>query len=249
MGKRARSILVALSFTLLASGLVSVIIFSSGSGSQFLFAPEVSPSVSSSQMYLNATSLISSTSGGTTILLPEKLSASLTLSSLMVVFGTISADRRHESRYKKLRNRVMDEVAASPGIHLRELHRYVGCAMGALQYHVRNLEAEGVIFSYKNGNSRHFFLSGFSSDEQVLRLASLARNPTVQSILMQSISHGRITQAELSRILGLDKSLVSYYVSSLLKADVMRAIRVFGREKPLVLMDWVKPALSSIGVY
>jgi DNA-binding Lrp family transcriptional regulator len=249
MGKRARSILAALAFTLLASGLVSVIIFSSGSGNQSLFAPEVSSSVSSDQMYLNATSLISSTSGGTTILLPEKLTASLTLTSLMAVFGTISTERRHESRYKKLKDRVVDEVAASPGIHLRELHRYVGCAMGALQYHVRNLEAEGMIFSYKNGNSRHFFISGFSTEEQVLRLASLARNPTVNSILQQSVIHGRITQAELSRTLGIDKSLVSYYVSSLLKAEVMRTIRVFGREKPLVLMEWVEPVLSSIGVY
>ncbi|MHA2192625.1 MAG: winged helix-turn-helix transcriptional regulator, partial [Candidatus Thorarchaeota archaeon] len=62
------------------------------------------------------------------------------------------------------------------------------------------------------------------------------------------VSNGRITQAELSRTLSVDKSLVSYYVSGLVDADILKTIRVFGREKPLVISDWARSSIISLGL-
>ncbi|MCK4566648.1 MAG: winged helix-turn-helix transcriptional regulator, partial [Candidatus Thorarchaeota archaeon] len=172
------------------------------------------------------------------------VSKSVDLGFFALIIGTISIERNKDKRILKLRDRIADEVSASPGIHLRELHRTLGCAMGALQYHLKNLENDGQVVSLRAGNVRHIFPPEYSSEERVLLLTALARNPTVGSILNECMKNGQTTQAEISRDLDVDKSLISYYTSTLLKAEILRSIKVFGREKPVILTDWARTALT-----
>ena len=181
---------------------------------------------------------------GTLSALNGWMSKSLDLGFVALIIGTISLERTKDKRVLKLRDRIADEVAANPGIHLRELHRTIGCAMGALQYHLKNLENDGEVVSLRAGNVRHIFPPGYSTEERVLLLTALARNPTVGSILTECMKNGQTTQAEISRDLDVDKSLISYYTSSLLKADILRSIKVFGREKPVILTDWARTTLT-----
>jgi DNA-binding MarR family transcriptional regulator len=167
---------------------------------------------------------------------------------LIAVFGTISMERSREKRPLRLRDRILDEVAANPGVHLRELHRSIGCAMGALQYHLRILESDGQVTSLRNGNVRHLFSADFSAEERVQLLMAMARNPTVSSILSECSRNGQTTQADISRTLDIDKSLVSYYVGSLLDAGILNSVKVFGREKPVILTDWARTAIDSMDV-
>jgi len=259
--KTFRNFIVGLSFLLLATSLTGLVLSGFGPMNAQLIAQEVSDSsavpvmdIQPSMQWLHNTSTIdfrlsSLLSGiGTSVFSLDYLSSSIMPGSLVLALGTISLERRDQERLEKLRNRVIDEISTYPGIHLRELHRSIGCAMGALQYHLNNLENEGMIVSVRNGNSRHLFLNGYSSEEHELRLAAFSRNPIIHSILMECANNGRITQAELSRALSVDKSLVSYYVSGLVDADILRIIRVFGREKPLVLSDWARSSIISLGL-
>lgn len=210
---------------------------------------DLSPTMSTNQAPTLSTLLnYGQVSGGTSLILPRGITDFLGQSLGALILGTVVVDRRRESRVSKLRDRVVDEVAASPGIHLRELRRHLDCAMGALQYHLRNLEKESVITSIKIGNSKHFFINDYSVDEPTLELTAQLRNPTVQVIVKECMSNGRITQAELSRTMNLDKSLISYYVGGLIKAGVLRTIKVFGREKPLMLTEWAGLAITQLGL-
>ena len=256
--KTFRNFIVGLSFLLLATSLTGLVLSGfSPTGTQII-AQEVSDSsavpvidIQTSMQWLHNTSSVDFSSFlseiGTSVVSID-LSNSILPGSFILALGTISLERRDQERLEKLRDRVIDEISTYPGIHLRELHRSIGCAMGALQYHLNNLENEGMIVSVRNGNSRHLFLKGYSSENHVLRLAAFSRNPTIHSILIECASNGRITQAELSRILSVDKSLVSYYVSGLVDADILRTIRVFGREKPLILSDWARNSINSLGL-
>lgn len=172
------------------------------------------------------------------------VSDTLDISLMALIIGTISIERERDRRILKLRDRIAEEIGANPGIHLRELHRSIGCAMGALQYHLKSLEDEGVVKSLRAGNVRHVFPQGYSDDNRILLLTALARNPTVGAILSECMNNGQTTQAEISRILDVDKSLISYYTSSLLKSDILRTVKVFGREKPVILTDWARTALT-----
>lgn len=182
------------------------------------------------------------TTGGTS-LFPNRALGTANNSFSLFAVGTVASGRKEDRQTSNLRSRIHKYINGHPGIHLRELRRCIGCAMGTLQYHLSLLEDEGIIKSIRVGNTRHFFPDGFSSKNQILRLTALARNPIIHSIVNECTSTNPVTRAELSRLLGIDVSIVSYYVSHLLNFEVLRTIRVFGREKPLMLTDW---ALESL---
>jgi DNA-binding MarR family transcriptional regulator len=258
-----KQLLVGFSLALLAWGILGVFLSSTSFGGVQPMAPDLSPTLSSEQIphlfkdfsiwvgsgtktenvSLSA-QLFSWNSGGTTLSWSNSLFTAIDFGCFVIAIGTISIDRREDRKLQKLRDRILDEVATNPGIHLRELHRIIGCAMGALQYHIRFLEQDGLVISLRNGNVKHLFAPGYSSDERIMLLTAIARNPTVNSILSECASNGQTTQAEISRILSVDKSLISYYINSLLDANILRSVKVFGREKPVLLTEWARTAID-----
>ncbi|RDE16926.1 MAG: hypothetical protein C4K49_04055 [Candidatus Thorarchaeota archaeon] len=244
---QGRKATVTLFLVLLLSGALSLYFLQLKQTSQVLTLADADPWEGLTPGSIELLLAVAPFSAGTSIVLSNSLTGSLAgLTSLAVAVGTVVAERRQQERVSRLRDRVIDEVASNPGIHLRELHRSLGCAMGALQYHLRQLELGGQLVSVKNGNARHFFPSDFSSDPQTLRLASYLRSPVIGAILELCNTNDRITQADLSRTLSMDKSLVSYYVGQLIQEDILNTVRVFGREKPLVLTDWAHLALVNL---
>lgn len=251
MKLRSKKLLMLLVVALIGTGAVSFFLFNTVHSSPDLSVSDLDlvTITSNNHVTVNATILSAPISGGTTVLFPNvytKIFSPATIFSLMI--GTVVMDRRDGDRSPKLREVVVSEIDEHPGVHLRELQRTIGCAMGALQYHVRHLESSGEIVSCKLGNAKHFFASDYSSEEQVLKLTALSRNPTVRTILSEIVDQGRVTQAELSRTMSLDKSLISYYTNNLLKEDVLSVVRVFGRERPLILSDWAHSIIQSMAL-
>jgi hypothetical protein len=258
-----KKILIGLSFILVTWGIVGIALSESGMGTLDSGALDLSPIFNSNQAVLDLGYTLTTVSSGTINFTLAFISQSafgtidywvhwaphsLELGFAALVLGTISVERTRDRKALKLRDKIVDEVAASPGIHLRELHRSIGCAMGALQYHIKILEDGGEVVSIRNGNVRHIFPGDYSFEDRVLLLTALTRNPTVGSILSECARNGQTTQAEISKTLDVDKSLISYYTSSLLKADILRSIKVFGREKPVILTDWAREALISLDI-
>jgi DNA-binding Lrp family transcriptional regulator len=258
-----RKILIGLSFLLITWGIVGLALSDSGYGNLDSVAPNLLSSSNNNQAALDLGFTLSTLSSGTINITLDAITQSaigtieywthwapqsLDIGFIALIIGTISVERTRDRKALKLRDRIVDEVAANPGIHLRELHRSIGCAMGALQYHIKNLEDVGEVVSIRSGNVRHIFPADFSFENRVLLLTALARNPTIGSILSECAKNGQTTQAEISRVLNVDKSLVSYYTSSLLRADVLRSIKVFGREKPVILTDWARNALINLDI-
>ena len=249
MAAKTRYVIVAAAVTLFISGMFGLMLLNQNNTTPILMVQDISPSVGINQAPTLSTLLIyGQVSGGTSLLLPRGVTNFLGQSLSALILGTVVADRRRDARSSKLRDRVVEEISISPGIHLRELRRHLDCAMGALQYHLRNLEKESEITSVKIGNSKHFFIADYSANELTLELTAQMRNPTVQIIIRECMSNGRITQAKLSRTMGLDKSLISYYVGGLIKSGILQTIKVFGREKPLMLTDWAGLAITQLGL-
>lgn len=260
-------VLVGLSLILLSWGILGVVLSGHGFSGVESMTQDLSPSMSTASVSPDikaisiwigsATSIenisiglkfLSWNSGGTNIAWSNSLFTAIDIGCFIIALSTVSIERREDRRLQKLRERILSEVEANPGIHLRELHRIIGCAMGALQYHLRILEEEGQVISLRNRNVRHIFTPDYSSDEKVMLLTALARNPTIGSILSECAANGQTTQAVISRSLDVDKSLISYYISSLLDADILRSVKVFGREKPVLLTDWARTTIDCNGL-
>jgi len=254
-----RKLLIGISFILITWGIVGIAL--SETGFDFIDSStiDLSQSMSDNQAVLDIGYTLSVVSSGTINVTIDTIiwsaigtldfwsnwvTKSVDLGFAALIIGTISIERVKDKRLLKLRDRIAEEIALNPGIHLRELHRSIGCAMGALQYHLTNLEKEGFVSSLRAGNVRHVFPEGYSNDERVLLLTALARNPTVGAILNECLQNGQTTQADISRTLNIDKSLVSYYTSSLIDADILKTVKVFGREKPVILTDWARTSLT-----
>ena len=258
----ARNLFIGFSFLLLTWGFLGVALSGNEISPVGFAAQEASPAptpdfsavdVIVSSVLANFTSawadfMLSWARSGTIDYTIYSPTASLNVGLFAMALGTVSIERSKDKRPHRLRDRVLDEVSANPGIHLRELHRTIGCAMGALQYHLRILEAEGAITSLRNGNVRHLFAADYPAEDRVQLLTAMARNPTVSSILSECARNGRTTQADISRSLEIDKSLVSYYVSGLLDAGILNPVKVFGREKPVILTDWARTAIDCLDV-
>ncbi|MHA1882535.1 MAG: winged helix-turn-helix transcriptional regulator [Candidatus Thorarchaeota archaeon] len=239
----------AITMVLMMSGLVSLFLINFGGSGTSLALHDLSVSSDYEPVTLDLQSLVAPMTMGTSVLFSSGSFISITSSAFFALaLGTVVIDRRSEEQQPRLRDRVLDGIASNPGIHLRELQRVIGCAMGALQYHMKSLESDRSVISTRIGNSKHFFLSDFSQNEDILTLTALSRNPTISSILVEIIAKGQVTQAELSRVLSLDKSLISYYISSLLKADVLNIVRVFGRERPVILAEWASSAILDLAL-
>jgi len=255
----SRNVLIGLAFMLITWSLIGVALSSSGHGGLNLVAQDIPTASNNNQATLDLGFTLSTVRNATIQVTADAITwagigtldfwdhwttKSLDIGFVALIIGTISIERSKDKRALKLRDRISDEVNANPGIHLRELHRAIGCAMGALQYHLKNLEKDGEVISLRSGNVRHIFPPSYANEERVLLLTALARNPTVGSILSECMKNGQTTQAEISRYLDVDKSLISYYTSSLLKADILRSVKVFGREKPVILTDWARTVLT-----
>ncbi len=249
VGKSTKGLLAATVMVLMMSGLAVFLISTVQRGSAAISADEISEVASMHQAAVDCDMSFASMRMGTSVIMEDSLTNTLgNIMPSILVIGTISVDAGEKEQRVTLRARILDEIENFPGIHLRELRRHLDCAMGALQYHLSNMEDAGLVVSHRMGNTRHLFISGFTSEKRNLELAALIRNPTVASIVEKCLTNSEITQAELSRILSLDKSLVSYYVSSLLDADIIQKLKVFGREKPLVVKEWASEAISELGL-
>lgn len=248
MARKVFGLAVIVVLTLVTSGIITFLLTSMNGSDMSPLVHDMTPQSSPTYVVVELGVVTVTISGGTMVYIPETFTNPFSAASIILALGTVSTERRDDSRQRKLRDRILDEIALSPGIHLREIHRTLGCAMGALQYHINHLVRDGFIISILTGNTRHFFIPDFSNNDQVLKLTALMRNPTIRSILLESISNGRVTQAQLSRTLSLDKSLISYYTSSLVQSDILNIIKVFGRERPLVISEWAQEAITGLGL-
>ncbi|MFW9918479.1 MAG: winged helix-turn-helix transcriptional regulator [Candidatus Thorarchaeota archaeon] len=244
-----KKLCLILVFSLVTSGVFSFFYFSSINQTIDFAVQDMSPSSNGGILSLNLQTLAAPISSGTSVLFPGILTKAFSPSTIFALsLATVVIDRKTEEKAPKLRDVIVLEIYENPGIHLRELQRNVGCAMGALQYHLRNLEQCNDIMSVKVGNSKHFFASDYSPDDQVLKLSALSRNPTIRTILSEVFEKGRVTQAELSRTMSLDKSLISYYTGTLLDAEILNTVRVFGRERPLILSEWAHTTIQNLAL-
>jgi hypothetical protein len=246
---RAKKLLFILIFSLVTSGILSYFYFNNLASPADMAVQDLSFSSGSNMVTFDIHVLAAPVSSGTAVLFPGILTKAFSPSTIFaLVLGTVAAERKNDERAPKLRDLIVSEISQSPGIHLRELHRSIGCAMGALQYHLKYLEDTGQLVTVKVGNSKHFFDADYSDDMNVLTLCAMSRNPTIRTILEQVFEEGRVTQADLSRKMTLDKSLISYYTGSLLDAGILNTVRVFGRERPLVLTDWAHSTIETLAL-
>lgn len=117
------------------------------------------------------------------------------------------------------RNEVLEVIRNKPGITFRQLARELEIGIGDLQYHLRRLEKEGIVFSRRLGKRRYLFPKGFEENAQRLLIA--ISTDTRRRILLL-LMRGPLSQGEIATSLGLSQPTVSYHMGELKKLGIVK---------------------------
>jgi len=128
--------------------------------------------------------------------------------------------RREQILDHETRGMIRGYVLANPGSHFNAIKDSLDLNNGTLAYHLNVLEKEGIIRSVKDGKFRRFFPSE-------MKIPNNGELPTkVQRLILEIVLETpAISQKEISRILGLSQSTVSYHLDRLKELSLVRAER------------------------
>lgn len=131
------------------------------------------------------------------------------------------------------RRRIFAYVVDQPGSYLREMQRDLGMAMGALEYHLGQLEKAGLLTVLHEEHKRFFPARMDVADKRHLALLrqDVPRRIVLQLLAEPTMAHGRLRDA-----VGVLPSTMSYYLSKMTDAGIATRAKD-GRQNLYALSD------------
>lgn len=133
-------------------------------------------------------------------------------------------DRDDDSFELETRKRIFDYVEATPGIHFSQLKRDLDMETGLLQYHLRQLEQQGILESEEHQGKRRLFVARELTDEE-RTILSMLRYETTRRILVFLLEEGPARNGEIAEAVGVTPATVSWHLSNLIDEGVVTAVR------------------------
>jgi len=122
------------------------------------------------------------------------------------------------------RRAIYQRIADAPGIHFRALFEELEYAQGTLQYQLRWLADEGLIETSDDGQyTRYYPAADFDAADQTVMNA--LRREYSRRILGHLLADGPLSTSELSDRLQKANSTVSWHLSKLSEADLVKKRR------------------------
>jgi len=145
-----------------------------------------------------------------------------------------------------VRRRIHAFVSESPGLHLREIQRRLGIALGTLRYHLRVLEDESFILAMRERNRKRYFATGMSPEER--SAVAVLRAPGPRAVASYLLGHPGATIAELADATGRSKTSTRTYVELLRGGGLLAPQRDTERGRYfLANSPWVADLLRTYG--
>ena len=152
------------------------------------------------------------------------------------------AKKRLSLLLNPIRRRIYEIVCESPGIHFYKIVSELATSQGTLDWHVRQLEKDGLLNSSKFGGKRIFYPRMLSSLESAKAFAAL-RSDTAKEIFRNVINTPGMNQQELANAVGVHHDTVRYHLTRFEKVGLVdrfrdgREVRVFIGELGQLLVD------------
>ncbi|MHB1260865.1 MAG: winged helix-turn-helix transcriptional regulator [Thermoplasmatota archaeon] len=142
-------------------------------------------------------------------------------------------DGRHiERRLLALgnRRRIVDHVTDRPGVHLRQVARDLGLALGTTEHHLHVLVRHGLLEVGQSQGQSCFFPPGMPDHDQLWW--AVLRQGSKRQVLRVLAADPDLDAAGLARRLGLSKAAVAYHLQHLEAWGFVERLRV-GRQRLL----------------
>jgi DNA-binding MarR family transcriptional regulator len=131
-----------------------------------------------------------------------------------------SSSRQPPEALNRTQRRIFEYITAHPGVHLRQICRELGLAMGDVQYHIHRLERDGRINSARRGFYKFFYSSALFGEKQrdVLSVLSL---DAPRELLLNIIEKPNTSQEELAGATMVSQPTVSWHLKRLVDLGIL----------------------------
>ena len=127
-----------------------------------------------------------------------------------------------DKKDERTRGRILGFVEGNAGIHFSAVRDGLGLANGVTAYHLRLLELENAILSWRDGKLRRYAVSTISShDIDSIRHPIVGTRLAILEILHQSESLG-LTGKEIQQRLAISRQLLSHHMRSLRNSKLVQ---------------------------
>lgn len=110
-----------------------------------------------------------------------------------------------------------------PGVHLRQISRELGLAMGDTQYHLSILKKDGRIKSKRVGNHRHYYPVTIPDEQN--ELIAFLRQETIRDILVYLMENPGSTQQALANFKNVSAPTIKWHMSKLIESELVVVYR------------------------
>lgn len=127
------------------------------------------------------------------------------------------------------RRRIVNHVRANPGIHLRQIARDLGLAIGTAEHHMHVLAHHGILEPQAGRRQTAFFVRDGASPEHRRLVAALRSGPQ-RSLLRALLDDPELDAPALARRVGMPATSASYHLQRLIRDGHLEVLRI-GRSR------------------
>ncbi len=142
--------------------------------------------------------------------------------SVLLMAGSTDLPRQ------KTRREVYKHVKRYPGLHLSEIARQLDIPTNHAKYHLRRLENDDMVSSFKEDGYWRFFPRADGSvgtrdlvDREEKRLLAMLRRPKPLHIVIHLLSTGEATHGELTDVLDVAGATAHYHLQRMEDAGLL----------------------------
>lgn len=122
------------------------------------------------------------------------------------------------------RKRIYEYIRDHPGHHFRQIRRNLGLAMGDAQYHLYNLEREGLVVSKRRGIYKRFYPSRVFGEKQK-DIMGLLSQETPRKILLVLLRKPGASQGQIAAFSKVSPPTITWHMKRLMGEGLVIAHR------------------------
>ncbi len=122
------------------------------------------------------------------------------------------------------RTEICNFIGDNPGVQFRAICGGLGLSIGVVQFHLAQLEKNGLITSLRKGRYKRFFASGRFSRKEMETIATLRLN-MVKNILKTLLERNAISHHELAVQVSISSQGLTWQMNRLRKTGIVQEVR------------------------
>lgn len=150
-------------------------------------------------------------------------------------FGAVGPLARLAGDDSDARETITGYLAATPGAHFSKIRDDLDLGTGETQHHLRRLQKQGAVESYRDGDYRRYFPAREFDEFAQVALGYLRRE-TSRGMIIALLRDADATASDIASELGVSRPTVSKHAADLERAGLLSRSEGYALARPELLL-------------